>query len=313
MITEPALRILSLGAGVQSTTLLLLAADKRLPRLDAAIFADTGWEPAAVYDHLNRLEREVAQPAGIPIYRVSTGSIRNDALNPEARFAQMPLYIRGHGGGRGMLRRACTSEYKVKPIKVRVRQMLGYPHPSPVPKGTFVEQWIGISSDESSRAARMSDDVQYMRSRFPLLLMQGGTGRWSSVGWTRADCQRYLTANGFPETPKSACIGCPYTGNARWRQIRDQRPAEWADAVRFDSEIRHGNARAIANGTPLNGEAFLHRSRMPLEQAPIDRVTAHEWGARQTDAFEQIADAEADERGCSPWACRGEDDEYDAA
>ncbi|MFE9491443.1 hypothetical protein ACFYNF_34235 [Streptomyces sp. NPDC006641] len=298
---------------MQSTTLLMLSADGTLPKIDAAIFADTGWEPAAVYDHLDRLEREVAQPAGIPIHRVSTGNIRDDALNPEARFAQMPLYIRGHGGGQGMLRRACTSEYKVKPIKVQVRQMLGYPHPSPVPKGTFVEQWIGISSDESSRAARMSDDVQYMRSQFPLLLMQGGTGRWSSVGWTRADCQRYLTANGFPETPKSACIGCPYTGNARWRQIQDQRPAEWADAVKFDSEIRHGNARAIANGTPLNGEAFLHRSRMPLDQAPIDRVTAHEWDARQTDAFEQIADAEADERGCSPWACRGEDDAYDAA
>ncbi|MEU6016921.1 hypothetical protein ABZ826_23590 [Streptomyces sp. NPDC047515] len=291
----------------------MLSADGTLPKIDAAIFADTGWEPAAVYDHLDRLEREVAQPAGIPIHRVSTGNIRDDALNSEARYAQMPLYIRGQGGGQGMLRRACTSEYKVKPIKVQVRKMLGYPHPSPVPKGTFVEQWIGISSDESSRAARMSDDVQYMRSRFPLLLMQGGTGRWSSVGWTRADCQRYLTANGFPETPKSACIGCPYTGNARWRQIRDQRPAEWADAVKFDGEIRHGNARAIANGTPLNGEAFLHRSRMPLDQAPIDRVTAHEWGARQTDAFEQIADAEADERGCSPWACRGEDDEYDAA
>ena len=46
---EPALRLLSLGAGVQSTTLLLLAAEGRLPTPDAAIFADTGWEPAAVY------------------------------------------------------------------------------------------------------------------------------------------------------------------------------------------------------------------------------------------------------------------------
>ncbi len=82
MSTEPALRLLSLGAGVQSTTLLLLAAEGRLPKLDGAIFADTGWEPATVYTHLDRLEREVAQPAGIPIYRVSAGNIRNDALDP---------------------------------------------------------------------------------------------------------------------------------------------------------------------------------------------------------------------------------------
>lgn len=310
---KPKLRVLSLGAGVQSTTLLLLSAEGRLPKLDAAIFADTGWEPASVYEHLNRLEEDVAKPAGIPILRVSSGHIRDDALNPQARFAQMPVYVLGHEGGQGMLRRQCTAEYKVKPIKEKVRQLLGYPHPQPVPRGVFVEQWIGISMDEVSRAARMSDDVQYMRSKFPLLDLRGGSGRYSSMGWTRTDCVRYLTAHDFAETPKSACIGCPYTGNARWRRLRDERPDEWADAVDFDQRIRHGNARAIAEGTPLNGEAFLHRSRVPLDQAPIDRVTRHEWNDRQTDVFDQVADAEADERGCSPWACRGEDDEEAAA
>jgi hypothetical protein len=31
---------------VQSSTLLLLAVQGRIPSFDAAIFADTGWEPA---------------------------------------------------------------------------------------------------------------------------------------------------------------------------------------------------------------------------------------------------------------------------
>lgn len=314
MPDNPSLRVLSLGAGVQSTTLLLLSAEGRLPKPDAAIFADTGWEPRAVYEHLDHLEREVAQPAGIPIHRVSVGNIRDDALNPEARFAQMPLYIRSRGGRDGMLRRQCTAEYKVKPIKATVRELLGYPHPTQVPTGVYVEQWIGISLDEASRAARHYDDVAYMKSRYPLITeVTGGAERGKAVGWTRADCIRYLTASGFPETPKSACIGCPYSGNARWRALRDERPDEWADAVAFDAAIRQGNARAIATGKPLHGEAFLHRSRLPLDQAPIDRVTAHEWAGRQTDVFNQIADAEADERGCSPWACRGEDDDETAA
>ncbi|WP_333745787.1 hypothetical protein [Streptomyces sp. IBSBF 2950] len=342
---EPAYRFLSLGAGVQSTTLLLLSAAGTLPKIDAAIFSDTGWEPRAVYDHLDRLEEKVAKPAGIPIYRVSSGNIRSDALDPTARFAQMPLYVRAPGGGDGMLRRACTDEYKVTPIKAKVRQLLGYPHPARIPAGTYAEQWIGISVDEASRAARMSDDVQYMRSAFPLMFMRGGTHPRGG-GWTRNDCTRYLAAHGFSDTPKSACIGCPYTGNARWRRLRDtctcghhrdehrsadacsvvtnpynpfdltrtctcpgfQNP-EWSDAVDFDHRIRHGNARAIANGTPLDGEAFLHRSRLPLDEAPIDRVTRGEWAARQTDVFDQIADAEADDRGCSPWVCRGEDDD----
>jgi hypothetical protein len=103
--SSPALRVLSLGAGVQSTSLLLLAAEGRLPALDAAIFADTGWEPRAVYEHLDRIEREVARPAGIPILRVSSGNIRDDALDPGTRFASMPLHILNADGGKGMSRR----------------------------------------------------------------------------------------------------------------------------------------------------------------------------------------------------------------
>jgi len=147
MTDQPALKVLSLGAGVQSTTVLLLAAEGRLPKLDAAVFSDTGWEPAAVYAHLDRIEREIAAPAGIPVYRVSAGNIREDALNPEHRFASMPLFIKNQDGGDGMTRRQCTSEYKLKPIKAQVRQLLGYPHPKPVPRGLYAEQWIGISRD----------------------------------------------------------------------------------------------------------------------------------------------------------------------
>ena len=48
------LRVLSLGAGVQSTTLALMAAHGEIVPMPAcAIFADTGWEPNSVYDHLD--------------------------------------------------------------------------------------------------------------------------------------------------------------------------------------------------------------------------------------------------------------------
>jgi hypothetical protein len=51
--------ILSLGAGVQSTTLALMTARGDLspgfPQPTAAVFADTGWEPASVYRHLRWL------------------------------------------------------------------------------------------------------------------------------------------------------------------------------------------------------------------------------------------------------------------
>lgn len=302
-MTNPKLRVLSLGAGVQSTTLLLLAAEGRIGPLDAAIFADTGWEPKAVYAHLDRLVRDVAKPAGIPVYRVSKGNIREDALDAEHRFASMPLFIKNEDGGDGMTRRQCSNEYKVVPIKRKVRALLGYEHPTPVPRGVFVEQWIGISRDEFGRAK--DSDVRYARNAFPLLDLDGAAD--NRTGWTRSDCERYLRSRGFGDTPKSACIGCPFHGNAQWRRMRDERPDEWADAVDFDAAIRKGSARATANGHDLLGEAYLHRSRLPLSIAPIDRVTAHEWKSQQGDLFDAVADQEAedgDPDGCSPWACR---------
>lgn len=286
---NPRYRILSLGAGVQSSCLLALSAEGILPRIDFAVFADTGWEPQAVYDHLDRLEREVAKPAGIPILRVSSGNIRDDALNPEHRFASMPLYILNRDGRPGMTRRQCTGEYKIKPIKRQVRDLLGFPYPQRVPRGLYVEQWVGISTDEFHRAK--DSDVKYMRNRHPLI---------SDLNWSRADCIRYLSSAGLADTPKSSCLGCPFHGNAQWRTLRDTSPAEWDDVVAFDAAIRKGNARANASGNPLLGQAFLHRSRVPLDVAPIDHVTRSERDAAELDELENGM-----VNGCSPWACRG--------
>ncbi|MFG2717002.1 hypothetical protein ACGFW5_01630 [Streptomyces sp. NPDC048416] len=278
--------------------MLALSAKGALPKVDYAIFADTGWEPQAVYRHLDRLERDIAAPAGIPILRVSSGNIRQDALDPHHRFASMPLYILNQDGKPGMTRRQCTGEYKIKPLKKQVRELLGYPYPARIPRDVFVEQWVGISTDEFHRAK--DSDVKYMRNRHPLI----------DMGWSRADCIKYLTSLGLADTPKSSCLGCPFHGNAQWRSIRDSSPQEWEDVVAFDAAIRKGNARANASGNRLLGEAFLHRSRVPLDQAPIDHVTAAEWAAMQQELGASEADAQKLEGGvidgCSPWACRGE-------
>ncbi|MFI9749736.1 hypothetical protein [Streptomyces collinus] len=103
-------------------------------------------------------------------------------------------------------------------------------------------------------------------------------------------------------------LGCPFHGNAQWRHIRDTSPDEWQDVVEFDAAIRKGNARANASGNHLLGQAFLHRSRVPLSEAPIDHITAAERAAHQqelTDApdAQELEHGVAD--GCSPWACRG--------
>ncbi|MBB5801321.1 3'-phosphoadenosine 5'-phosphosulfate sulfotransferase (PAPS reductase)/FAD synthetase [Saccharothrix ecbatanensis] len=76
---------------MQSTTVLLLACEGTIPKFDYALFADTGWEPRAVYANLDRL-RTFAGSKGIPVRTVTAGNIRTDALDPGHRFVSMPLH-----------------------------------------------------------------------------------------------------------------------------------------------------------------------------------------------------------------------------
>lgn len=284
-MNAPTLRVLSLGAGVQSTTIALMACDGTLPGLDAAIFADTGYEPAAVYRQVDKLET-VLNSTGIPLYRVSRGNLRHDLIDPQHRYTSIPAFVRNPDGTDGMGRRQCTSEYKLSPIMRKCRELLGAKPPAyrSVPRGRVAEQWIGFSTDEMHR---VSDRIEnrYTVKRFPLL----------DLGMSRKDCRRYLDGAGWGDTVKSACICCPFHGNAAWRDMRDNRPEEWADAVEFDHLIRKGGAR----GEPLMGEQYLHRSRLPLNLAPIDHKTPAEYAENQLDLFE---DGDAD--GCSPYGCR---------
>jgi 3'-phosphoadenosine 5'-phosphosulfate sulfotransferase (PAPS reductase)/FAD synthetase len=289
----PAIRLLSLGGGVQSTAVLLLACERAIPPFDTAYFADTGWEPKAVYANLARLA-EHAGRAGIPVRTVSAGNIRKDAADPAHRFVSMPLHTLNPDGSRGLARRQCTNEYKIQPLKRAAREALGYPHPVRVPKGVYAEQAIGISVDEIHRAK--DADVGYLRNVFPLL----------DLGWTRADCQQYLADRGWTGIVKSACLGCPFHSNAGWKWIRDHDPDGWADAVAFDREIRHGYPHATAAGQHLSGTYYLHRSCRPLDQVDLDDPAGRRPPAAGGPGDEQANDERAggDPDGCSPWACR---------
>ena len=111
-------RFLSLGGGVQSSTMALMIAHGELDNVDAAIFADTQWEPRKVYDWLDWLEAEIQRcPHAFPIYRVTKGSLRDAAIRSKnssgGRFASIPWHITMPNGDRGMGRRQCTREFKI--------------------------------------------------------------------------------------------------------------------------------------------------------------------------------------------------------
>lgn len=247
------MRVLSLGAGVQSSTLLLMACEGEI-QIDAAIFADTGWEPWWVYQHLDGLER-TAKAAGIPLYRVGGGTLRSDALASKTA-SWMPVYSINKDGKKEKLKRQCTRNYKIRPIRRKVAELNGGYRRQ-------VEQLVGISWDEAERIR--DSDVKYIRNVYPLVERR----------MTRADCVAWLRRHEYPVPRKSSCIACPLRHAAEWREIRAD-PASWADAVDFDEQIRRVRSR-----TRLQ-EVFVHRDAIPLQM--VDLRSEQDRG--QLDMFE---------------------------
>ncbi len=152
------INVLSFGAGVQSTTLLFMSCDGVLPKLDAAIFADTHAEPQAVYAHLERCKEKAAK-AGIEIIVASAGNLREDLVAfwgqrrsaDGKRHASIPAFIKNPDGSRGMVRRQCTGTYKIDVVEKVSRHLLGLRRGQRWPKEPTIRQWIGISADEMQR------------------------------------------------------------------------------------------------------------------------------------------------------------------
>lgn len=260
-VSEPVedadLRVLSLGAGVQSTTLALLAAHGEIgPMPDAAIFADTGWEPARVYEHLDWLCSGNVLP--FPVIRVQRVNLRDQilerAMRFDGRFITVPYFLEGGGMGR----RQCTGEAKIEAIHQAVRRLLG------VGKGERatrfrVEQWIGISRDEVVRMK--ASRVPWITHRWPLI----------ECRMTRRDCLTWLARHEYPEPPRSACVGCPFHRDEYWRWLQREDPEAFADAVAVDHAMRTGG--------PIRGMRkleYMHRSCRPLDQ--VDFRSAEERG-----------------------------------
>jgi hypothetical protein len=251
------MKILSLGAGVQSSTIFLMSCYGEIERLDAAIFADTGWESNAVYTWLTFLQNEATRHS-IPIYIVSHGNIKDDSLKAQVRgrkidgvrWASMPFFTRNRESGQiGMIRRQCTTEYKIVPIEKKARELAGYRPRQRIPIAT-VEAWKGISADEIRRAN--ISRTKWIDFYYPLI----------ELGMARADCLFWFQKHGLPMPPRSACLGCPYHSNAEWAQIKKTSPIEWQEVVDFDRAIR------LMGG--MRGDCFLHRRCIPLDEVDFD-------------------------------------------
>ena len=268
MTLEVSHRFISLGAGVQSSTLDRMAALGEIPgpMVDASIFADTKSEPKWVYDQLDALERDHGDV--IPIIRASRGNLSDDlraGLNSTGqRFSPVPFWTESKSGGSSPGRRQCTREYKIDVVTTAIREFLGLV-PRQRAKGRVrVEQWIGISTDEAARAK--PSRVPWIESRWPLLY---------DVPMRRSDCLEWNRERGFELPKPSACVFCPYRQPIEFARMRVEAPEVFEEACKVDDLIR-------SNGSKERPQYVLNRLIPLRDLPPLEELD----GRDQIDLFD---------------------------
>jgi len=263
MAKKKHLRVLSLGAGVQSTTLALMIEKGEVPMVDCAIFSDVGAEPKLVYEHLDWLEKQLSYP----IYKVQWRNLREDIISASQgkyKAFTAPFFSKNIKTDRkSMLRRQCTGDYKIKPLQQKVRELLGYNKGERVAKDTHVEMLMGISWDELQR--QKTNQIKYITNIYPLIERQ----------IRRHQCLKWMETNNYPKPPRSAFTFCPYHSNEEWRLIK-QNKEEWDEVIKLDQSIRNQEQYKYSQSGSVKDQLYLHRDCKPIDE--VDLRTDEERG-----------------------------------
>lgn len=245
------LTTISFGGGVQSTAMLVLAAQGKLGYdIDAALFANVGEQ--AEHPETLRLIRDVYTPwaaeHGIAIHELhrkdKDGNIRDlyqHLLDGTVAGKQSDIIpMRGESGA--PMSRGCTRDYKVVVVGKWLKA-------HGATKADPANVCIGISTDEITRVSNKRQ-FDYENPVYPLI----------DLGLNRMDCVNIIIASGLPVPPKSACTFCPFTRPSQWAEMRRDQPELFWKAADLEAYM---NERRIRTGVrPL----YLTRFGKPLPE-----------------------------------------------
>jgi len=228
----PRALVWSFGGGVQSVAIAVLVARGTLPRPEAVVMADTGYEATETWDYL---ERVVRGTLGIDV-QVAPRSLAKVDLYSHCGKVLLPLFTEAGGKLPGF----CSNEWK-KSVVRRWLRLEGYGPRRPV------KLWLGISVDEVMRAK--PSGVDWIENSWPL---------FHSVT-RRGECYALIRSEGLPQPPRSSCFICPNRGNGQWRRLKNHPSKDWENARRVEREIQEKEAGL-----------FLHCQRVPLGEVDLN-------------------------------------------
>jgi hypothetical protein len=223
------LSVLSYGGGVQSTALLVMAAQGEI-HIDAALFANVG-DDSEDPDTLTYV-RTVAQPFGqrhgldvVELGRKDrqgqTRTLYAELMRPESRSLSIPVRMANGAPGR----RRCTADYKLKVVGKWAR---GHGSSAKTPATVLV----GISWDEAHRLSTKHAEP-WERPSYPLIERR----------MTREDCKAVIVRAGLPVPGKSSCYFCPFRKPSDFARMRRDRPELFAKAAALETTLNARRAR----------------------------------------------------------------------
>lgn len=262
--------VLSLGLGVQSTALYYKSAMGEIPRIDYAVFADTGREKSATMRYLEFLLKWKDQHNGPEIIVKQDKNLFSDLLNQRnsygRRYASIPAFTMSENGRDGMLRRQCTGEYKIQVVDKAIREVYGLKkHERNIPTNI----WKGISMEEANRMS--IPEAAWKNFIYPFTgYAIPGKGKWYKLQESlyhpndRSSLITWYRTNGLPIPAKSSCVFCPYTDDASWLEMKEHEPSDFEDACLVDDSIRSMKKQGV------DSPVFIHRSLKPLRDVEFD-------------------------------------------
>lgn len=215
----------SYGLGTQSTAILILIAQGRLPKPDRVVIADTGREAGYGWAYFRQYAEPLMRELGIPV-EIAPHSLATVDLYAKNGDLLIPAFTK-----RGKLDTLCSVEWKRRVVRRWLRS-----------QGVRrCVTWLGISTDELERIK--PSDVKWQQYHWPLCL---------DVPMSRNNCRLLVQAWGWPDPPRSSCLICPHRQDAEWLLLS---PEERALANQTDADIRQHDARH---------DVYLYRGRVPL-------------------------------------------------
>lgn len=260
------MKILSFGAGMQSTALALMScenakAGKRLhpwvPVYDAVIFCDLGLEPEWVNTQME-FTRKACEEAGIFFKVLNTPLYQHFIENfGERRTISIPWWTITEDGHKSKMPRNCTIDFKVNAITQYVHwELLGYKKGQRLKEEDVKahEMHMGFSKEEERRCHENPHEL--FTNHFPLVKM----------GWTRAESYQYILETWGLDTKASACAFCPFHRNYFYQHIREFEPKTYDQILIVDNLLRDKTPKP-----PMDSDLFISRSRKRLcELTPED-------------------------------------------